>query len=265
MQAYNYRIALTNDPDNRIPITEPDNYDRERYELLIRQKEIQPWKKLDDVFIWSRMPNNKTDINNRNGMSTDMIGANWDYPEADYHTRKKIIKEHEDYTKGLLYFIGNDPAVPEFIRKEMQEWGYPKDEYMENNHWSPQLYIREARRMVGDVVMTQHHCEGKEVVIDDIGYAAWESVPIKGYGRFHLENNSAVDDKYVQFNFDTGAHPCSISSHNWTVTMEQSSAQESNTIRYEFDGGTFNFRIKSMSSNSAAYVTLSQWNRDENG
>lgn len=173
VQAYNYRIALTNDPDNRIPITEPDNYDPERYELLVRQKEIQPWKGLNDVFIWSLMPNNKTDINNRNGMSTDMIGANWDYPEADYHTRKKIIKEHEDYTKGLLYFVGNDPAVPEFIRKEMQEWGYPKDEYIENNHWSPQLYIREARRMVSDVVMTQHHCEGKEVVADDIGYAAY--------------------------------------------------------------------------------------------
>ncbi len=173
VQAYNYRIALTNAPDNRIPITKPDNYDPKRYELLVRQKEIQPWKDLRDVFIWSLMPNNKTDINNRNGMSTDMIGANWDYPEADYHTRKKIIKQHEDYTKGLLYFVGNDPVVPEFIRKEMQEWGYPKDEYTENNHWSPQLYIREARRMVSDVVMTQHHCQGREVVTDDIGYAAY--------------------------------------------------------------------------------------------
>lgn len=338
VQAYNYRITLTNDPDNRIPITKPDNYDPERYELLVRQKEIQPWKGLNDVFIWSRMPNNKTDINNRNGMSTDMIGANWNYPEADYHTRKKIMKEHEDYTKGLLYFVGNDPAVPEFIRKEMQEWGYPKDEYIENNHWSPQLYIREARRMVGDVVMTQHHCEGKEVVTDDIGYAAytmdshncdrlvvngmvknegnvevggfppfpisyrsivpkrtevnnllvpvclsashiafgsirmepvfmvlaqsaavaaclaidgnmavqdvpvdgikeilkanpkadfrkpdilvqvsddemievkgdWKSLPIRGYGKFHLENSNAVDSEYVRFNFETDAQP----------------------------------------------------------
>lgn len=173
VQAYNYRIALSNDPNNRIPISQPDNYDRERYELLVRQKEKQPWKALKDVFIWSHMPNNKTDINNRNGMSTDMIGANWEYPEADFHTRKKIIKEHEDYTKGLLYFVGNDTAIPEFIRKEMQEWGYPKDEYIENGHWSPQLYIREARRMKSDVIMTQHHCQGKEVVNDDIGYAAY--------------------------------------------------------------------------------------------
>ena len=173
VQAYNFRIALTNDPDNMVPITEPDNYDPKRYELLVRQKEIHPWKELRDIFIWSLMPNNKTDINNRNGMSTDMIGANWDYPEADYHTRKKIIKEHEDYTKGLLYFVGNDPTVPEFIRKEMKKWGYPKDEYLENKHWSPQLYIREARRMISDVVMTQHHCQGREVITDDIGYAAY--------------------------------------------------------------------------------------------
>lgn len=173
VQAYNYRIALTNMPENRIPITEPDNYDPKRYELLKRQKEIQPWKGLNDVFIWSLMPNGKTDINNRNGFSTDMIGMNWDYPEADFKRRQEIIKAHEDYTKGLLYFVGNDSSVPEFIRKEMQEWGYPKDEYVTNNHWSPQLYIREARRMIGELVMTQHHCQGREVVDDEVGYAAY--------------------------------------------------------------------------------------------
>src|SRR3546814_15484730 len=76
-----------------------------------------------DVFIWSLMPNGKTDINNRNGFSTDMIGMNWDYPEGDYERRQQIIKDHEDYTKGLLYFVGNDPSVPAFIRQQMREWG----------------------------------------------------------------------------------------------------------------------------------------------
>ncbi|WP_257669914.1 FAD-dependent oxidoreductase [Parapedobacter tibetensis] len=173
VQAYNYRIALTNVSENRIPITKPANYDPDRYELLRRQKEIQPWKGLNDVFIWSLMPNGKTDINNRNGFSTDMIGMNWDYPEADYERRQEIIKAHEDYTKGLLYFVGNDPSVPRFIRDEMQQWGYPKDEYVSNNHWSPQLYVREARRMIGEVVMTQHHCQGREVVDDEVGFAAY--------------------------------------------------------------------------------------------
>jgi Pyruvate/2-oxoglutarate dehydrogenase complex, dihydrolipoamide dehydrogenase (E3) component, and related enzymes len=173
VQAYNYRIALTNVPENRIPITRPDNYDSTRYELLRRQKEIQPWKGLNDVFIWSLMPNGKTDINNRNGFSTDMIGMSWEYPEADYKRRQEIIKAHEDYTKGLLYFVGNDPSVPAFIRDEMKKWGYPKDEYVNNNHWSPQLYVREARRLIGEVVMTQHHCQGREVVDDEVGFAAY--------------------------------------------------------------------------------------------
>ena len=173
VQAYNFRICLTSNPENRIPITRPENYRPERYELLIRQMEKRTWKSLQDVFIWSGMPNQKTDINNRNGFSTDMIGMNWDYPEADYAKRAEIWKAHVDYTKGLLYFVGNDPRVPEHIRKEIAQWGYPKDEYMDNGHWSHQLYVREARRMKGELVMTQHHCQGRETVTDGVGMAAY--------------------------------------------------------------------------------------------
>ena len=102
-----------------------------------------------------------------------MIGMNWDYPEADYDRRAEIWKAHEDYTKGLFYFLGHDERVPEFMRIEMLKWGYPKDEYVDNNHWTHQLYVREARRMIGDLVMTEHHCVGKEVVDDVIGWAAY--------------------------------------------------------------------------------------------
>ena len=173
VQAYNFRICLTNDKDNMVPITKPENYDPSKYELLIRVKEKQPWKNLTDAFIWSKMPNNKTDINNRGAFSTDMIGENWDYPEATYEERERIVKKHEDYTKGLLYFVGHDERIPEHIRKEMLSWGYPKDEYVNNNHWTPQIYVREARRMISDVVMTQHHCQGREVVSDGIALAAY--------------------------------------------------------------------------------------------
>lgn len=173
VQAYNFRIVLTNVPDNRLPITLPENYTATRYELLARMMNQHPWTSLKDGFIWNLMPGGKTDINNKGGFSTDMIGANWDYPEGSYELRSKIWKDHVDYTKGLLYFLGNDSRVPLPIRKEMQEWGYPKDEYTDNGHWSHQLYIREARRMVSALVMTQHHCEGTAVVSDTIAMAAY--------------------------------------------------------------------------------------------
>lgn len=175
VQAYNYRICLTSDPANMVPITQPAGYDPVRYELLARLIARQPQRKtLNDYFIWSKMPNNKTDINNRNGFSTDMIGMNHDYPDADYKKRAEIIKAHEAYTKGLLYFFGHDPRVPEELREAMLKWGYPKDEYVETGNWSPQLYIREARRMVGSYVMTQAHCDLKEVVKDGVGMAAYQ-------------------------------------------------------------------------------------------
>ncbi|WEA01458.1 FAD-dependent oxidoreductase [Mucilaginibacter sp. SJ] len=173
VQAYNFRITLTNVPENRISISKPENYDPKKYELLIRLKEKQPWKSIFDVFIISKMPNGKTDINNNGGFSTDMIGMDWEYPEADYNTRAQIWKEHEDYTKGFFYFIGNDTRIPGNIRDEMKQWGYPKDEYTDNGNWTPQLYIREARRMIGELVMTQHHCQGKEQVEDGVGMAAY--------------------------------------------------------------------------------------------
>lgn len=201
VQAYNYRICLTNDPANMVPITEPDNYDINRYALLARLFKAQPNRTtLNDYLIVSRMPNNKTDINNRNGFSTDMIGANHDYPEADYATRAKIIKAHEDYTKGLLYFFATDPRVPAPLQTEMRKWGYPKDEYTDNGHWSPQLYVREARRMVGAYVMTQANCVGDEVVTDGVGMAAYtmdshntQRIVIRKNGKDMVKNEGNVE------------------------------------------------------------------------
>lgn len=174
LQAYNFRICLTNVEENRLDITRPDDYDSTRYALLLRLFEATPEKRrLNDYFILSNMPNGKTDINNRGAFSTDMIGMNYNYPEGSYEEREKIIKAHEDYTKGLLYFYKTDPRVPEEMREEMQQWGYPVDEYPDNNHWTPQLYLREVRRMTGEYVMTQHHCQGREMVEDGVAMAAY--------------------------------------------------------------------------------------------
>ncbi|MEZ4771814.1 MAG: FAD-dependent oxidoreductase [Bacteroidia bacterium] len=173
VQAYNFRICLTSDPANRIPIGKPLGYDPEKYELLLRVMETQPWKTLNDGFIWSLMPNNKTDINNRGPFSTDMIGWSHEYPEADYERREEIVKEHLAYTKGLLYFLGNDPRVADTIRSQMKQWGYPKDEYEGYGNFTPQLYIREARRLIGEYVMTEANCTGKKTATDAIGMAAY--------------------------------------------------------------------------------------------
>ena len=174
LQTYNFRLCLTKDPSNRITITRPARYDSTKYELLLRQIAIEKPPHINwGVMHIADMPNSKTDINNKGGFSTDMIGMNHAYAEADYDTRRKIIKEHEDYTKGFLYFVGHDPRMPEHLRQQMLEWGYPKDEYPDNDHFSPQIYVREARRLVGEYVMTQHNCEGREVVKDGIGLAAY--------------------------------------------------------------------------------------------
>lgn len=173
VQAYNYRVCLTDDPENRIEIAKPDDYRPERYELLLRYLEKFPSKDLGAFLKMDRIGNHKTDINNNGPFSTDMIGMNHDYPDADYVSREEIRKKHENYTKGFLYFVGNDPRMPSNLREQMNRFGYPKDEFLSNNHWSPQMYIRESRRMVGQYVMTQANCEGRVVAEDKIGMAAY--------------------------------------------------------------------------------------------
>ena len=173
IQTYNFRICLTNNPSNRISITKPAGYDATRYELLLRYLEKKPAKDLGSFLKFDLMPGHKTDINNNGPFSTDMIGMNYDFPEADYAARKKIQRLHEEYVKGLLYFIGHDERMPQHLREQLLPWGYPKDEYTENGNWSPQMYVREVRRMKGEYVMTQANCEGKEIVKDEVGMAAY--------------------------------------------------------------------------------------------
>jgi len=178
VQAYNYRLCLTNDTANMIPISRPANYDSTRYELLrrvIKAKDDKGWKQpLGSYYLRIvQMPELKTDINNKGPFSTDMIGMNYNYPEANYEIRAQIEKEHENYIRGLLYFLGHDPALPEGVKKQMLEWGWAKDEFTDNNYFPFQMYVREARRMIGAHVMTEHHCTGKEVVDDGVGMAAY--------------------------------------------------------------------------------------------
>lgn len=216
VQAYNFRITLTNNPANMIEITKPENYDSTRYELMLRLFDVKPPKDLNSCFIWSEMPNNKTDINNRGGFSTDMIGANWEYPDGSYETREKIFKEHLDYTKGMLYFVGHDPRVPETLRNEMLQWGYPNDEYEDNDHFTPQLYIREARRMIGSMVMTQDYCEGKKVANDPIALGEY-NMDSHNCGRY-VVNGMVKNEGNVEIGLK---EPYKISYRSITPKVEE--------------------------------------------
>lgn len=191
IQAYCFRMTLTDIPENRIPFSKPEGYNEPEYELLFRNYEAAdgPIEKMysygDPLVPWinTLMPNRKTDTNNQKGFSTDFIGQNYDYPEASYEEREKIIERHRKYQQGLMWTLAYHPRIPEKVRNVVSKWGTCKDEYEREDGWQQQLYVREARRMISDYVMTQRNCEGFEVVADPVGMGAYgmDSHPVQRY------------------------------------------------------------------------------------
>jgi hypothetical protein len=170
IQAYNFRMCTTDVPENRRDWEKPANYNERWYELALRNVEAG-----EDRFSWNpvAMPNRKTDTNNNFAISTDFIGQNWDYADADYATRAKIWQAHEDWQKGLMWTYAYHPRVPEKMRLAFQKLGLAKDEFLEHGNWPRQLYVREARRMIADYVMSEKNCRRKEVVEDSVGMGAY--------------------------------------------------------------------------------------------
>lgn len=170
VQAYCFRMCLTDHPANRIPFPKPDGYDPKQYEIL-RRVLVAGWRELFDKY--DPIPNLKTDTNNHGPFSTDYIGMNYDYPNASYERREEIIEAHRRYQQGLLYFMANDPGVPQDVREAMSKWGLSKDEFVDNDHWPHQIYVREARRMVGEFVMTEHELLKTKPVVDSVGMGSY--------------------------------------------------------------------------------------------
>jgi hypothetical protein len=171
VQAYNFRMCTTDVPANRRDWEKPANYDERWYELALRNVEAG-----EDRNSWAPtpMPNRKTDTNNNFAISTDFIGQNWDYAEADYATRAKIWQAHEDWQKGLMWTYAHHPRVPEKMRLAFQKLGLAKDEFLDHGNWPRQLYVREARRMVSDYVMSEKNCRRVEIIEDSVGMGAYQ-------------------------------------------------------------------------------------------
>jgi FAD dependent oxidoreductase len=195
VQAYCFRLCLTKVDDNKLPITRPEKYDSTQYELLLRAM-YAGWT---DHFNFGPVPNFKTDCNNQGPFSFDYIGMNYDYPEASYEKRNEIVKDHERYQKGLLYFLATDYRVPAGIQIEMKKWGYAKDEFTDNNGWPYLLYIREARRMVGMTVLTENELMGKKPVENSIGMGSYTM-------DSHNVQRYVTPEGYAQNEGDIGVH-----------------------------------------------------------
>jgi hypothetical protein len=169
IQAYNFRVCLTRSAD-RLPLPKPRGYDPERYALLLRYIEAGIFDVLGNN---QPMPNGKTDLNNNGAVSTDNIGRNYAWPDAGYRERERIFQDHVNYQQGLLWFLANDERVPENVRAQVRAFGLPRDEFPDTGGWPHELYIREARRLVGDYVMTEHECRGNRVAGDSVGLASY--------------------------------------------------------------------------------------------
>ena len=195
IQAYCFRMCLTDVPENRVPFAKPFGYDPAQYELLLRIY-AAGWTETFGKF--DPIPNHKTDTNNHGPFSTDNIGRNYDYPDASYARRREIIHEHEVYQQGWLYFIANDPRVPADVREKMSRWGLPKDEFTDNGNWPHQIYVREARRMIGAYVMTENELVKRRPTPESVGMGSYSM-------DSHNVQRYITPEGYVQNEGDIGA------------------------------------------------------------
>lgn len=170
VQAYNFRLCLTDVAANRMPYPRPAGYRAERYELLLRYIRAGVWDAFRPV---DRLPNGKVDLNNNGAFSTDHIGGSYAWPEGDPATRARIYQDHVQYQQGLLWFLASDERLPERVRADMARWGLARDEFRETGGWPHHLYVREGRRLVSDLVVTEHHCLGSVPAEDPVGMGAY--------------------------------------------------------------------------------------------
>ncbi|MFO0965444.1 MAG: FAD-dependent oxidoreductase [Gemmataceae bacterium] len=216
VQAYNFRLCLTQDPKLRLPWPKPKSYDPARFELVARYLKRKADVKFGQLCNPVKVPNGKTDTNNNGPISTDHIGANWDYPEAPHAVRRKIWDDHVDYTKGLFYFLATDKRVPKKLQDEVNSWGHSKGEFEDTDNWPHQLYVREARRMLGAYVMTQADIMDKRTKDDSVGLGSYNT------DSHHVQRVVGPDDAVLnEGDFQVGVKPYAIPYRSLTPKEEE--------------------------------------------
>ncbi len=202
VQAYNYRICITDQFENQIPFYKPNNYNPDNYKLLAAwinklKENVNRDLRFSDIVYLGKLPNNKYDVNHNGPFSTDLIGGSWEYPNADYKRREEIKDIHKEYIQGLLYFLSYDLSVPAELRADVNRWGYAADEFEDNLYWPYQLYIREGRRIVGDFVLTEFDVRKKNKKRDSIGMGSY-SIDSHNIQRYVNQDGYVVNEGEIQ-------------------------------------------------------------------
>jgi FAD dependent oxidoreductase len=198
VQAYNFRLILTQNPANLVPFPKPEHYDPHKYQLLANylrgfQQQYGRPPRLNELTIPIGIPNHKVDFNNNGPFSTDYIGKDWTFPNASYAEREAIWQDHINYTQGFFYFLAHDPQVPQLLRNEVNTWGLAKDEFTDTDRWPFQLYIRESRRMIGEYVMTQKDVQSERTKADAIGMGSY-NIDSHNFERVAMPDGSVQNE-----------------------------------------------------------------------
>jgi hypothetical protein len=193
IQGFCFRMCMTKNKDNLIPVTKPQNYNPALYEIYRRYlhaggKLFQPQ---------SNRHNGKTDIGSWHDLSANLYGENWQYPDGNYAAQDSIVQYHREFSMGLIWFLQNDPGVDTATRKNWEGWGLCKDEFVDNGNWPRRLYIRSARRMVSDHVITEHHTrrDNEKRIEDPVALAWWP--PDTHHARRIVKDGFAYNEGFV--------------------------------------------------------------------